>query len=234
MSAPTLDTTAPTAPDAGADLDVFLTERTRLLRIAYRVTRDLADAEDVVQETWLRWQRTDARTITNPAAFLTTTATRLGINVIQSARHRHETGTEPPPSALVELGTSPALLAEHADAVGGALALLMARLTPSALGAFLLRKAFDYGYGEIADLLGTSVPNVRQLVHRARPCLQGGRDRAVDPWAHSHLVAAFLTAARTGDLADLEGLLRGSRELEPQTASERLAPAWDEHRALAA
>lgn len=213
MFVPSLDTTILTeparAPEAELDhaLQVFLAHRTRLFRVAYRVTGDVSSAEDVVQEAWLRWQRTDRRRIKNPAAFLTTTTTHLAINVIQSARHRHETPTESPLADLVDPAQDPTMRVEQSAAVEQTLGLLMARLTPAQLAAYLLRKGFDYTYGDIAELLRTSVPNVRQLVRRAQPRIAGGREHAVDPEAHCLLVTAFLTAARTGDLQGMERLL---------------------------
>ena len=213
MFAPSLATTILTeparSPEAELDhaLQVFLAHRTRLFRVAYRVTGDVSSAEEVVQEAWLRWQRTDRRRIKNSAAFLTTTTTHLAINVIQSARHRHETPTDSPLADLVDAAQDPTMRFEQSAAVEQTLGLLMARLTPAQLAAYLLRKGFDYTYGDIAELLRTSVPNVRQLVRRAQPRIAGGREYAVDPEAHCLLVTAFLTAARTGDLKGMERLL---------------------------
>ena len=205
--------TSPTAgdggPAAGTDLDpaveIFLSHRTRLFRVAYRVVGDVAGAEDVVQEAWLRWQRTDRSTIRNPAAFLTTTTTHLAINVIQSARHRHEAPTESPLSDLVDPADDPAHRAEQSAAVEEILVLLMQRLSPGELAAYVLRKGFDYPYVAIAGLLRTSVPNVRQLVRRSQQHLEGDRERAFDADAYRHITTAFLRAARSGDLASWNG-----------------------------
>jgi RNA polymerase sigma factor (sigma-70 family) len=188
-------------------LEVFQSERTRLFRIAYRVIGDVSSAEDVVQEAWLRWQRTDRSGVRNPAAFLTTTTTRLSINVIQSAHHRHELPAETPTADAVDPAPDPAEHAERSAAVETALGLVMARLAPTELAAYLLRMVFDYPYGEIARLLRTTMVNSRQLVRRARPRLAGELEREVDPTMHRHLVTAFLTAARTGDMQHLEAEL---------------------------
>jgi RNA polymerase sigma-70 factor (ECF subfamily) len=229
MFAPGLETTTPSdaAGPAGVDLDlaleVFLTQRTRLFRIARRVTGDVDTAEDVVQEAWLRWQRTDRSAIKNPAAFLTTTTTHLAINVIQSARHRHETPTETSAESLLD-GLAdledPTRSAEQTAVVEETLLVLMARLRPAELAAYLLRKGFDYPYGDIAGLLRTTIANARQLVRRAQQRIEGDREREVDPGDHRDLVAAFLTAARSGDLADLERLLSqdGARCRRPRNA----------------
>lgn len=193
--------------DLDRALEIFLTERTSLFHIARRVTGDVPTALDVVQETWLRWQGSDRKDIKNPAAFLTTTTTHLAINVIQSARHRHETGAELPLADLIDPTQDPTVRAEQTAAVARTLQLLMSRLRPAELAAYLLSKAFCYPYGDIAALLQTSSANARQLSRRAQQRIGGDRELAVDRHEHAHLVAAFLTAARSGDLAPLEELL---------------------------
>jgi RNA polymerase sigma factor (sigma-70 family) len=216
MSAPSLEMTtsaeAPVARSAEDDLDraldIFLAHRTRLFRIAYQVLGDVSGAEDVVQEIWLRWQLTHRPRIENPEAFLTTATTRLAINVIQSARHRRETPAEPQLADLVDRASQdPVLRAEQAVAIEEALALLMARLTPDGLAAYVLRKGFDFAYADLAGLLRISVPNARVLVHRAQARLAGDRERPVPAESHRRLVAAFQTAAGTGDLKGLTQLL---------------------------
>jgi RNA polymerase sigma factor (sigma-70 family) len=215
MSAPKLETTRPIEHqvarsveyDLDRALDIFLAQRTQLFRMAFRVIGDVSGAEDVVQEAWLRWQRADRTKIANPAAFLTTTTTNLAINVIQSARHRHEAPTQALLTDLIDPSQDPTLSAEQAAAVEETLALLMARLNSSELAAYLLRKGFDYAYCDVAGLLCTSVPNARQLVRRAQKRVETDHERPVSAKPHRLLVAAFLVAARTGDLQDLERLL---------------------------
>ncbi|MEV5149096.1 sigma factor [Streptomyces sp. NPDC052727] len=214
MSAPSPETTTPTEypvarqgeEDLDIALDIFLAQRTRLFRIAYQILRDVPAAEDVMQEVWLRWQLTHRPDINNPAAFLTTATTRLAINIVQSARHRHETPAEP---QLADLGDraaqDPVLCAERTAEVEAALALLMARLTPDRLAAYVLRKGFDYAYADLAGLLRISVQNARVVVHRAQARLGCDRRRPVPAESHRRLVSAFRTAAGTGDL---EGLIR--------------------------
>lgn len=198
-----------TPDDLELALDIFLTHRPRLFGIAYRVTGEVCGAEDLVQEAWLRWQRTDRTQVENPAAFLTTTTTNLAINVIQSARHRHEAPTASPLGQLVEsAGDDSALGAEQAAVVEDVLALLMVRLRPGELAAYLLRKGFDYAYADLAVLLKVSVANARQLVRRAQTRLEAGQRAApVRVATHRRLVKAFLMAARTGKLGELERLL---------------------------
>lgn len=243
MTAPGLETTTPTDlparseagqanETAGAGLDtaleVFLAERTQLFRIAHRVTGDVASAEDVVQEAWLRWQRADRGVIKNPAAFLTTATTHLAINVIQSARHRHEAPSESPLARLAEPSNDPALEAERKAVLEKTLELLMARLSSGKLAAYVLRKGFDYPYSEIARLLRTSSANARQLVRRAQQRIEGDHERAVDGADHRCLVTAFEAATRTGDLASLETVL--TRAARPTTRTHDRAPVRLTHR----
>jgi len=203
-------------------LEVFLAQRTRLFHIARRVTGDIGSAEDVVQEAWLRWQRTDRRAIENPAAFLTTTITHLAINAIQTARHRHESPAESPLDELTDAVHDPTMLAERTEAVEQTLFVLMARLTPAGLAAYVLRRGFDYPYGEIARLLRTTPPNARQLVRRSQQRIESGRAGTVSLEAHRQLVVVFAAAARTGDLAALEELLtRDARTTTQSHASRR-------------
>jgi RNA polymerase sigma-70 factor (ECF subfamily) len=214
MPAPCTETTTPPHPpvarpaedDLHSALDVFLGLRTRLFRIAYRILGDVTGAEDVVQEVWVRWQVTRRAEIDHPTAFLVTATTRLALNVVQSARYRHEVPVEP---ELADLGDrtapDPVLSAEQAVAVEGAMALLMARLTPNGLAAYVLRQGFGYAYAELAALLRISAPNARVMVHRAQTRLERDRERPVPAEFHRRLVAAFRTAAGTGEL---EGLVR--------------------------
>lgn len=197
-------------------ISFFLSQRPRLFRIAYRVTGgDVPSAEDVVQEAWLRWQRTDRTAIRNPEAFLTTMATRLAINVIQSAPRRHEIPNETLATEAGDATTDPFERADRAGAVAQALAVLMVRLTPAELAAYVLRGLFDYSYADLSQLLRTSPVNVRQLVSRARWRITRDIERpVVEPRARRRLVEAFLTASRSGDVGDLEQLL--VREVRPQ------------------
>jgi len=188
-------------------LQIFLAERTRLLRVAYRVVGDVGTAEDVVQDTWLRWQRMDRREVKNPAAFLTTATTHLAINLIQSARCRHETPTDTPRAAVVALSEQPTGHAERALAVERMLGFLMTKLTSTELAAYLLRKSFDYPYQAIGEVLETTAPNARQLVRRSQISIASSRVRSVDAAALRRLVAAFRAATGEGDLERLERLL---------------------------
>ncbi|KUN30143.1 RNA polymerase subunit sigma-24 [Streptomyces antibioticus] len=202
-------TAPPSRATSGLDdaVSVFLRHRGRLFGIAYRVLGSVTEAEDVVQEVWLRWQKTDRAVVDNPMAFLSTTATRLAINVAQSARVRRESyiGTWLPEP--VDTSADPEVGAERAEAVELALLLVLERLNPTERAAYVLREAFDYGYPEIAEMLRLNPANVRQIVSRARRHLLDDARETVDTAEHRRLLDAFVAAARTGDVASLEALL---------------------------
>ncbi|PSM44629.1 RNA polymerase subunit sigma-24 [Streptomyces dioscori] len=185
----------------------FLAVRPQLFGIAYRMLGSAAEAEDVCQETWVRWQNADRSDIVEPAAFLTTIATRLAINTAQSARVRREAYVGPWLPEPVDTGPDPQVGAERAEAVELAVLLILEKLNPVERAAYVLREAFDYPYRQVADILETSEANTRQLVSRARKHLATERREQVDRGAHRRLLEVFLTAARTGDLAVLEDVL---------------------------
>lgn len=185
----------------------FLSARPRLFGIAYRVLGSAVEAEDVMQETWLRWQNTDRAKILEPAAFLTTVATRLAINLAQSARVRRESYVGPWLPEPVDTTEDPQLGAERAEALEMAVLLLLEKLNPVERTAYVLREAFDYPYGRVSEILETSEANARQLVSRARRHLAAERRERVTPAAHRRLLEVFLSAARTGDLSVLEDVL---------------------------
>ncbi|MBQ0995472.1 MULTISPECIES: RNA polymerase sigma-70 factor [Streptomyces] len=185
----------------------FLSARPQLFGIAYRVLGSAAEAEEIVQETWLRWQSTDRSKVREPAAFLTTVATRLAINVAQSARARRESYVGPWLPEPVDTTQDPHLGAERAEALEMAVLLLLEKLNPVERAAYVLREAFDYPYGRIAEILETSEANSRQLVSRGRKHLAAERKETVTPTAHRRLLEVFLSAARTGNLSVLEDVL---------------------------
>ncbi len=184
----------------------FLEVRPRLFGIAYRMLGSAAEAEDVVQDAWLRWQNTDRSVIENPAAFLALVTTRLAINAAQSARARREVYVGPWLPEPVDTSDDPALGAERGEALELALLLLLEKLTPAQRAAYVLREAFDYPYEQIAEILQLSPANVRQLVSRARKHLTAARREAVDATEHRRLLSVFVAAAQAGDVAALEDL----------------------------
>ena len=156
-------------------LSVFVSVRPRLFGIAYRMLGSAAEAEDIVQDVWLRWQTTDRSVVLNPPAFLATTTTRLAINLAQSARSRRETYVGPWLPEPVDTSSDPHLGAERGEALEFAVLLLLEKLSPTERAAYILREAFNYPYEDIADILQLAEANTRQLVTRARKHLADGR-----------------------------------------------------------
>jgi len=199
------------ATDPPDELDdaaaTFTALRPRLFGIAYRILGSWTEAEDIVQEAWLRWQGTDRGAVVNPAAFLATVTTRLCLNLAQSAPARRETYIGPWLPEPVDTSADPTVGAEQGEAVELAVLLLLEKLTPTERAAYILRESFAYPYPEIAAILQLSQANVRQLVSRARKHVAGQHSAPVDPTAHRRLLEAFLAAAQTGNLASLEHLL---------------------------
>ncbi|MER7609345.1 RNA polymerase sigma-70 factor [Nocardioides sp. NPDC127503] len=192
--------------DLEAATTVFTQARPRLFGIAYRMLSSVTEAEDLLQDVWLRWQAYDRSTVANPEAFLATTTTRLAINVLQSAWKRRETYIGPWLPEPVDTEADPYLGAERAEALQFASLLLMERLTPNERAGYVLREAFDYSYAQIADILSSTEPAVRQLVSRARKHIAGERRAPVAAAEQRELLTTFLTAARVGDLTALERL----------------------------
>ncbi|MEW1775961.1 RNA polymerase sigma-70 factor [Streptomyces sp. NPDC086777] len=198
---------SPTTCDLDDAVSVFVQYRARLFGIAYRVLGSVAEAEDVVQEVWLRWQKTDRSVVVSPVAFLSSATTRLAINVAQSARVRRETYIGPWLPEPVDTSGDPELGAQRAEALELALLLVLEKLSPTERAAYVLREAFDYSYPEIAEILRLSVVNIRQIVSRSRRRLAGEPRASVDAVEHRRLLDAFVSAARTGDVASLEAVL---------------------------
>lgn len=186
---------------------IFLAQRPQLFKIAYRILGSAGEAEDVVQETWVRWQRTERRVVNNPPGFLATATSRLAINVLQSARTRHETAVTPWQKELVDPDSSPETTAERTETVELVLHVLLERLSPAERAAYVLRKGFDYPYPKVATVLHLSAPNARQLVSRAHARIHCPRRQPVSLDVHRRLVRAFVTAAEAGEFTDLETLL---------------------------
>ncbi|MER7663660.1 RNA polymerase sigma-70 factor [Streptomyces sp. NPDC096193] len=185
----------------------FMEVRPQLFGVAYRVLGSSVEAEDILQEAWLRWQNTDRRDIVEPKAFLTTVTARLAINLAQSARVRREAYIGPWLPEPVDTSQDPTVGAERAEAVEMAVLLILEKLNPVERTAYVLREAFDYPYPQIAEILDTSDANARQLVSRSRKHLAAERKEPVDPAEHRRLLEGFLTAAQKGDLATLEHIL---------------------------
>ncbi len=184
----------------------FASCRRRLFGIAYRMLGSVSDAEDILQEVWIRWQTTPRDTVREPIAFLTTITTRLSINLLQSARVRRETYIGPWLPEPVNTEDDPALGAERGEALQYAVLLLLEKLSPTERAAYVLREALDYPYERIAEIVQGTVPAARQLVSRARKHLVSPRSSSVSTADQRRLLEAFLSAAQRGEAEALEQL----------------------------
>jgi len=170
------------------------------------------DAEDVLQDAWLRWQQTDTARIENPSAFLVRVVTRLAIDALGAARNRLTDYVGPwLPEPLVRTSEeeSPESLRALAEDLSIAFLLLLERLSPVERAVFLLREPFDLSYREIAEVVGKSEAACRQIEHRARQRLneEGGPPRQADPEEHGRLLSGFLHAVKDGDIQRMMALL---------------------------
>lgn len=192
--------------------DLSANYRQDLERLGYRMLGSWADAEDIAQETLLRWhkltpsQQTEIRT---PQAWLRTVASRLSLDRLKSAQRQRETYVGPwLPEPLLTDNHSPADAASIDDSITIALLHAMERLSPAERAAFILRDVFDYPFPAIANILEKEEANCRQLASRARQALRSKKaKRPVEPESHSRLLTAFLSAASKGNAEQLEALL---------------------------
>ena len=187
-------------------VSVLESVRPRLFGIAYRMLGSAAEAEDIVQDAWLRWQGTDRSAVKDPPAFLATATTRLAITFAQSARLRRETYIGPWLPEPVDTSGDPRLGAERAEALEFAVLLLLEKLSPTERAAYVLREAFDYSYDQIAHTIRSTEANARQLVTRARKHVNDGRRKTVTSGEQRRLLNAFIVASQKGDLPALERL----------------------------
>jgi RNA polymerase sigma factor (sigma-70 family) len=190
------------------DLDRFIHARPRLFMIAHRIVGNVHEAEDVVQEVWVRWQCVDRTTVINVEAFLVTATVRLAINLIQSARRRHETYVALwSDQEAADPDADPLRDTERGEAIELAVQLLVDRLPASERAAYVLREGFEYPYQQIARTLQIGTANARQLVKRARARIAAGPRQACNSPTHSRFVRAFAAASLVGELTGLEALL---------------------------
>ncbi|NYT22724.1 RNA polymerase sigma-70 factor [Alcaligenaceae bacterium] len=198
------------------ELDTFTRHRPRLFAIAYRMLGMRADAEDIVQDAWLRWNATDAQALESAEAWLVTVVTRLSIDRLRSRRKEREAYAGfwlPEPLVAVDDDT-PEAAATRADEVSFALLWLLERLSPVERAAFLLRQVFDRDYAEIAGILQKSEAACRQLVHRASLRVRDDEPRfRADADTQRHLLERFILAANSGERAALEALIADTAEL---------------------
>jgi RNA polymerase sigma-70 factor (ECF subfamily) len=207
---------------------VFEAQRSRLFAIAYRMLGSIEDAEDVVQETFLRWRKVDSAQIRTPAAWLSTVVTRLSLNQLQLSRVRRGEYVGPwlPEPLPTASDASPSDDVELADSISIAFLVVMERLNPRERATFLLREVFDYDYEEIAGVLDVSVANCRQLFHRAKARMGESVARfRPDPALHRQLIEQFGRAVRQGDIDEVVQLLARDATLNVDSGGEARAAA---------
>lgn len=187
--------------------DPFNELRPLLFSIAYRMTGTRADAEDAVQEAYLRWQTADRDSVQSPKAFLTTVISRICVDVLKSAHRKREVYVGSwLPEPIVGPATEPVELAES---LSFAFLHVLEALTPAERVAFLMHDVFEASYAEVAEALETSGANARQLASRAREHLRERRPKArVQREKHQQLLWAFVQACAEGDASSLMGLLK--------------------------
>ena len=188
---------------------MFARDRSLLIGVAYRMLGWVSDAEDVVQEAWLRWARVDADTVADPRAFLVRTVTRLAIDRLRRIKARRETYVGPwlpeplltGPDTVAEPVADPATDVDRAESVSMAMLVVLETLTPLERSVFVLHEAFGYPYADIGEMLGRSPATVRQLAHRAREHVQARRPRFVTDAAKRRTATErFLAASLGGDM----------------------------------
>ncbi|MDK2768355.1 MAG: sigma-70 family RNA polymerase sigma factor [Sphingomonas sp.] len=205
----------------GSRLADFQSERKRLVRLAYRMLGSFSEAEDVVQDAWLRWEQTDGG-IDSPAAYLTRIVTRLCLDRLKSARSRRETYIGPwlPDPLVGSIDPEETI----ADDITVTLMLAMERLSPLERAAFLLHDVFDVALSDVAVTLNREPAAVRQLASRARKHVQAARRRfSVEAAEADRITQAFFVAARDGDTASLASLLAQDVEIHSDGGGKVLA-----------
>lgn len=191
-------------------IEIFNEHRRTLFGIAYRMLGRVSEAEDMVQEVWLRWQGQRAVEIQSPKAWLVSTMTRLCIDQLRSARRTREEyyGVWLPEPLMTATELEPSAAAELSDSLTMAFMLMLETLDPVERATFLLREVFGYDYAETAAMVGKSEANCRQIVHRARVQLGTQPKPPPPPSEQAHrLVEQFLAAAESGEVQQLLTLL---------------------------
>jgi RNA polymerase sigma factor (sigma-70 family) len=205
--------------------DVFAEHRKLLTGVAYRVLGSVTEAEDVVQDAWLRWSTVDESTVGEPKAYLITVTTRLAIDRLRRAKASRETYVGSWLPEPVSTAPDAAESAELGDSVELALLVVLETLSPLERAVFVLREAFDLPFAEIADVLGRTEPAVRQLARRARDHVRERRPRYdVDRAARREITERFLAACAAGDVDGLSRLLSDNVRLVSDGGGRAKAP----------
>ncbi|MCX2724707.1 RNA polymerase sigma factor SigJ [Roseibium salinum] len=200
-----------------SDRETFETARPRLLGLAYRMLGSMADAEDAVQDTFLKWQDADTAGISNADAFLTTVCTNRCLDLLKSAHKKRVDYVGPwiPEPLHIELGTTPESDLDRAQSLTTAFLLLLERLSPKERAAYLLHEVFGTPHAEVALTLGISETAARQLVSRAARHITNPVARFIPPADHQNrYLTAFVNALETGSTDHLAGLLAESVRLQ--------------------
>lgn len=190
--------------------ELFDERRPLLFNIAYRMLGSVADAEDVLQEAYLRWQRVDLDEIERPDAWLSTVVTRQSIDQLRAAKTRREVYVGPwlPEPLVSEQAPDAAEPVMLAESLSMAFLVMLERLTPLERACFLLREVFGYSYRDVAETVGRNEAACRQLVRRARAAIEAGRPRfEAAPDRHQEIVSHFIQATNDGDLDGLMAIL---------------------------
>jgi RNA polymerase sigma-70 factor (ECF subfamily) len=200
----------PCEPEVPIRLATFDQYRSLLFSVAYRMLGSVADAEDMLQETFIRWQQAPEQEIRSPRAFLITIISRLCINHLQSARAQREqyVGQWLPEPIVTAPGSNPLDNIRLGESLSMAFLLMLERLTPVERAVFVLRDVFEYEYPELATVVGESEANCRQILHRARQHVTAMRPRfRASQQQKTDLLERFLQATKSGDLEGLVALL---------------------------
>jgi RNA polymerase sigma-70 factor (ECF subfamily) len=209
------------------DAETFVAHGELMFAVAYRILGTVADAEDAVQDAWLRWSAAPRDDVTEPRAYLARTVTNLALNRLRAAQARREAYVGPwlPEPLLTRTDSDITERAEVAESVSVAMLVVLESLTPEERAVFVLREVFGFGHAEIAAALGRSDAAVRQLAHRAREHVQARRPRfEVDPDQQRVVTARFLAAAIGGDLDGLLAVLAPDVTLTADGGGKAKAP----------
>src|SRR5882724_259691 len=218
--------TEPDRAEVGRGLTRFEQYRGLLFSIAYRMLGSVADAEDMLQEAFIRWQQTSSDEVRSPRALLVTIVTRLCINHLESARVRREeyVGEWLPEPLVTDPKSDPSHVLRVDESLSMAFLVLLERLTPIERAVFLLREIFEYEYSEIATILGQSEANCRQILRRARQHVSGVRPRfRASSEERNNLLERFLRATSQGDMDGLVDLLASDVVLHSDGGGKALA-----------
>jgi len=216
----------PLQPDHIAQLAAFDEFRPLLFSIAYRMTASVTDAEDLLQETYIRWQQASTAEVRSAKAFLVTVITRLAINHLQSARIQRDQymGQWLPEPLAADPSSDPSGPSAAMESLSMAFLVLLERLNPVERAVFLLREVFEHEYSEIATILGRSEPNCRQLLRRAQQHIGDARRRfTASPEERNQLLEQFIRATRSGDMSGLLALFSADVVLRSDGGGKAIA-----------